>query len=129
MLDLRDDWAFDFAMIQRIPVNALKERMLFHKSSAADAPLRDVPKSLRRIDGAECPDQVLCVLGHALRVFDLAADDAKDDLSERYSSMVVLESLQLVYFHRVGIPKWRLSDQEFVHQDAKSPPVDGNSMT
>ena len=36
--------------------------------------------------------------------------------------------LQLVNFHGILIPEWRLSNKEFENQDTKSPPVDSSAM-
>jgi len=33
-----------------------------------------------------------------------------------------------VYLHRIFVPEWWLSYEEFVDENAKSPPIDGNSV-
>lgn len=93
-------------MIQRIPINVLKPRMLFDCLRAA----LDVTKSLGDVDCTEASNERAGVLGHSGRVSNATFHDLFVDL------------------HWVLVPKWGLADKELVYEDTKSPPVDGAAV-
>lgn len=76
MFDFWNDWAFDFSMIQSVPVNGFKECVGLHESSAVDTVARNVAKPLRWIDRTETANEVACIGRHPLRVFKLSFYDS-----------------------------------------------------
>ena len=71
MPQVRDNGTFHLTVIESMPIDALEKRVRLDSLT----PTRDVPKPLRRIDGAKSADQVVRFRGHSVRIPDPAFHD------------------------------------------------------